>query len=215
MSQTDNKTTQTNNQTVRVPVLSPDGQPLMPTLPSRARRWLRDGKAKVAHNDLGIFQIQLISEPSGRNLQQISVGIDPGKKFSGVGVQSAKATLFKCHVILPFVNVTKKMTTRRILRRARRGRRINRNIAFNKRTHKQKRFSNRCNKKLPPSIKANRLLELRVFKEIVKIFPVSKVFYEYVEAKGSKGFSPVMVGQKVVIEWLKSLCANVQTRFGW
>ncbi|WP_446394221.1 RRXRR domain-containing protein [Coleofasciculus sp. E1-EBD-02] len=40
---------------LRVPVLSKSGKPLMPSLPSRARRWLRDGKAKVVHNDLECF----------------------------------------------------------------------------------------------------------------------------------------------------------------
>jgi hypothetical protein len=45
---------------VRVPVLNVAGHPIMPTKASRARRWLRDGKAKVVHNDLGVFQIQQI-----------------------------------------------------------------------------------------------------------------------------------------------------------
>jgi hypothetical protein len=73
---------------MRVPVLSPEGKPLMPTKPSRARRWLNTGKAKVVHNDLGIFTVQLVSEPSDIKVQTISVGIDPGKKYSGIGVFS-------------------------------------------------------------------------------------------------------------------------------
>lgn len=102
----------------RVAVLSPDGTPLMPTKPSRARRWLRDGKAVVARNNLNVFCIQLVIEPSGRNTQDVVVGIDPGKLFSGAGVQSSKFTLFITHLILPFKSVTQKMTARRILRRA-------------------------------------------------------------------------------------------------
>lgn len=68
---------------IRVPVLSPDGKPLMPTKSSRARKWLRDGEAKVVKNDLNIFQIQLINEPSGRNKQDIVLTDDPGSRYSG------------------------------------------------------------------------------------------------------------------------------------
>ncbi|WP_204105367.1 MULTISPECIES: RRXRR domain-containing protein, partial [Spirulina sp. CCY15215] len=90
--------------------------PLMPTKPSRARRWLKEGKAKVAYNDLGVFCVQLLQEPSGEETQEIAVGIDPGKLYSGVGAVSSKATLFKAHLQLPFKSVTQKMTARRILR---------------------------------------------------------------------------------------------------
>lgn len=105
----------------RVLVLTPDGTPLMPTKPSRTRRWLRDGKARMVHKDLNIFCIQLLAEPSGYITQDVVVGIDPGKAFSGVRVQSSKFTLFMAHLILPFKLVTTKMTNRRRLRRARRG----------------------------------------------------------------------------------------------
>lgn len=199
---------------IRVPVLAPDGTPLMPTTPSRCRRALRDGKAKVVHNDLGIFCIQLIAEPSGKETQDIVIGVDPGKKFSGIGVASARATLFLAHLVLPFSSVTKKMIGRRILRRARRGRRINRKIAFKLRAHRQKRFDNRKQSKLPPSIRANKQLELRVVKEIIRLFPVSNIVYEVIKARGDQGFSPAMVGQFKQIEWLREL-APINTQFGW
>ncbi|WP_414756423.1 RRXRR domain-containing protein [Anabaena sp. CCY 9910] len=199
---------------MRVPVLDKDRKPLMPTKASRARRWLKEGKAKIVHNDLNIFCIQLLMEPSGYNKQPIALGLDPGKKFTGVGVQSAKFTLFMAHLILPFSDVTKKMSGRLILRRARRGRRINRKVAFCKRAHRQKRFENRKQNKLPPSIRANKELELRVTKEIIKLFPVTQITYEYIKAKGDKGFSPVMVGQKVMLQWLSEI-APTNTQEGW
>ncbi|MEQ8539845.1 MAG: RRXRR domain-containing protein [Coleofasciculus sp. D1-CHI-01] len=198
----------------RVPVISPGGHPLMPTKASRARRWLRQGKAKVYPNDLNVFAIQLIFNPSGHDTQDVAIGIDPGKLFSGVGVQSYKATLLLLHLILPFPNVTKKITARRILRRARRGRRINRKLPYKQRCHKAKRFDNRVHKKLPPSIRANRQLELRVVKKIVRLFPISNIVYEYIKARGDKGFSPVMVGQKVMLKWLEKL-APTTTQYGW
>lgn len=202
----------------RIPVLAPDGTPLMPTTPSRCRRWLREGKAKVVHNNLNVFCIQLVVEPSGRSTQDVVVGIDPGKLFSGVGVQSSKFTLFMVHLVLPFRSVTQKMAARRILRHARRGRRINRNLPYNKRSHRQKRFDNRKQKKLPSSIRANKQLELRVVKELLKIFPISHIRYEIIKARTEngkgKGFSPAMVGQHQMLQWLKQ-SRSTATQEGW
>lgn len=85
---------------------------------------------------------------------------------------------------------------------------------FHLRAHREKRFDNRRGNKLPPSIRANRQLELRVVTELCRLFLVSKIVYEYVEARGSKSFSPVMVGQKLMLGWLSRL-APVETRFGY
>jgi len=199
---------------IKIPVLSCDGKRLMPTKPSRARRWIRDGVALGRWSDLGVFYVQLIQPPSGETTQMIVVGVDPGKLYSGVGVQSPKATLFLAHLILPFQTVKDRMESRRIMRRGRRGRRINRNVNYAKRAHRQARFDNRRQHKLPPSIRSNRQFELRVVADLCRLFPVSKIVYEYVEARGSKSFSPVMVGQRVMLGWLSKL-APTETKFGY
>lgn len=87
---------------MRVPVISILNVPLMPTLPSRARRWISEGKAVGKFNKLGIFYVQLTCEPSGTQTQEIVIGLDPGKMFSGVAVQSKKYTLQMLHLVLPF-----------------------------------------------------------------------------------------------------------------
>ncbi len=199
---------------MRIPVLDGKNQPLMPTKPSRARKWIRDSKAIARFNDLGQFYVQLADEPTGTQTQPIVMGIDPGKLYSGIGVQSARFTLFTAHLVLPFQKVKDRMEQRATMRRTRRGRRINRKVAFSKRAHRQKRFDNRRGSKLPPSIRANRQLELRVVSELCKVLPVTGIVYEIVEARGSKSFSPVMVGQKVMLEWLAEF-APVETRKGW
>lgn len=189
----------------RVPVLNPDGSPSMPTKPSRARRWLREGKAKVVYNDHYIFCVQLVVEPSGRNNQPIAIGIDPGKAYSGLGVQSAFFTLFMAHLVLPFQAVKDRMDTRRMMRRNRRYRKCRRRPA---------RFNNRRFKKIPPSIKANRQLELRVVKELLAIYPITSIVYEVVKADSSKSFSPVMVGQYWMLSQLEALRPTYQ-KYGW
>ncbi len=209
----------------RVPVVDKDNKPLMPTKCSKARKLVRENKAIGKWNKLGQYYIQLTFEPSGRQTQPIVIGLDPGKKYSGIGVQSSKVTLFTAHLVLPFLPVKKRMEQRAMMRRNRRGRRINRKLAFELRAHRQKRFDNRRNKKVAPSIRANRQLEIRVISELCKVYPISGVVFEYVKAdvdltSGRKkaragiGFSAVMVGQKWALEQLSKL-ATVVKKFGW
>ena len=131
----------------RVPVISKDGKPLMPTKPSRARRWIKEGKAIGKFNDLGIFYVQLTDEPSDNKTQPIAIGIDPGKLFSGIGVQSSLFTLWKAHLELPFKRVKEHLDNRRLMRKGRRGRRINRQNQFNLRVHRQYRVCKRTKSK--------------------------------------------------------------------
>lgn len=193
----------------------------MPTTPARARKWIQSGKAVKRWSDCGQFYVQLTVEPSGRDTQDIVIGVDPGKKYSGIGVQSVRFTLYTAHLILPFQTVKDRMDARRLMRRGRRGRRINRQIEFSKRAHRQKRFENRRQAKLPPSIRANRQLELRIVSELCKIYPVTEIRYEYVradvdltsgrkKARSGKGFSAVMVGQKWMLQQLEQFAPVVK-----
>src|SRR5712691_10258059 len=74
-----------------VPVLGPHQQPLMPTTPARARKWLTSGRATAFWKG-GIFCIRLNAEPSAWEVQPIAVGIDPGSKREGYSVVSAAHT---------------------------------------------------------------------------------------------------------------------------
>lgn len=206
---------------LRVPVVDSNHQPLMPTTSARARKWVESGKAIKRWSDCGQFYVQLTVEPSGRNTQNIAIGLDPGKNFSGIGCVSALFTLVAAHLILPFKTVRERMDNRRLMRRGRRGRRINRKVEFSKRAHRQKRFANRRQGKLAPSIHANRQLELRIVAELCKIYPIAEIRYEYVRAdvdktsgrkgaRSGKGFSPVMVGQSWMLEQLSKFAPVVK-----
>jgi hypothetical protein len=208
---------------IRVPVVSQDGKPLMPTKASRARRWVKQGKAVSKWSDMGVYYVQLLT-PAGEETQPVVVGVDPGKSYAGIGVQSAKFTLTIFHLILPFGRVRQRMEQRRMLRHSRRSRRINRKKIFKLRNHRQVRFNNRKQSKVPPSIKASRQLELRVVKELSKIFPLTAIGYERVRAdidqtkrkraKSGSCFSPVMSGQLWAISQMQTI-APVFIREGW
>ncbi len=62
-----------------VPVIDQNQRPLIPTKPSRARRWIKSGKATPFWKK-GLFCVRLNIEPSNRNIEAIVCGIDPGSK---------------------------------------------------------------------------------------------------------------------------------------
>jgi len=151
-------------------------------------------------------------------------GTDRGKYFTGIAFQTRLATIALFHACLPGFyksknigkknetldrqSVTGKMAKRAELRRTRRGQRINRNKPFNQRNHRQKRFSNRRKKKLPPSVLSNRQMELRILNEMALILPITQIRDESCGGdtkKNGKGISPVTVGQ----EWFRSEASKI------
>lgn len=80
-----------------VPVVDKNQQPLMPTTPSRARRWIKEGKATPFWKR-GVLCVRLNVEPSGREVQLIAVGVDPGSKkeaFPFANVQKHDLNLYR------------------------------------------------------------------------------------------------------------------------
>ncbi len=208
-----------NQVVTRIPVVSPDGKPLMPTTPARCRKWIQSGKAVGKRNKIGVFYVQLLREPSGTATQEIVAGTDRGKAFTGLAFQSKLATIAIFHACLPGFykskkkskdrqSVTGKMDKRAELRRTRRSQRIDRKKPFKLRNHRQKRFSNRRGNKVPPSVKANREMELRILSEMSKILPISEIRDEACggdSKKNGRGISPITVGQ----EWFRSEASKI------
>ncbi len=212
------------NQASRVPVVDPDGKPLMPTTPARVRKWIVQGKAIPKRNKLGVFFVQLTNKPSGYSTQPIIAGVDRGKCFTGIAFQTKLVTIALFHACLPGFyksknlgkknqtldrqSVTGKMDKRAELRRTRRGQRINRKRPFKLRNHREKRFNNRRHKKLPPSVLSNRQMELRILNEMALILPISEIRDEACGGNTKKnglGISPVTVGQ----EWFRAEASKI------
>lgn len=215
------------SQVTRVPVISAEGKPLMPTTPARARKWIHSGKARPLRNDLGVFYVQLVGEPSGYEMQAVVVGTDRGKCFTGIAIVTKLATIAIFHLALPGFYKSKKdkknqskkdkldrqsvrgkMAKRAELRRSRRANRINRSQPFKLRNHREKRFSNRNQSKLPPSIRSNRQMEIRVLAQLANILPISEIRDEDCGGDtklNGKGISPVTVGQ----EWFRGIASSI------
>lgn len=126
-------------------VINKHGRPLMPTKPSKARKLLKNKKAKiVSYNP---FTIKLLYGSTGYT-QNIDLGIDLGSKHIGVAIVSEDKVLDKGEIELRD-NVSKNITTKRQYRRSRRNR---------KTRYREPRFLNRISNKkegwLPPSIQS-------------------------------------------------------------
>jgi len=146
-------------------VLNKYGQPLMPCSPAKARRLLRDKKAKVVGGP--IFTIKLVHGSSGYK-QDVVAGMDTGSKVVGTAAVANGKTVYLAETFLRGQEIKKKMEQRRMYRRTRRGR---------KTRYRMPRFLNRSastrKERLPPSVKHKLESHLREKKNIESILPVS------------------------------------------
>ncbi len=178
---------------ILVPVIDKNQHPLMPTKPSRARRWIQTGKATPFWNN-GIFCVRLNVDPSDTELQDIVVGVDPGSKKEGFSVKSEKHTYLNVQADA-HNKVGKKVEKRRELRRCRRSRKCpNRKNRTNKLANRER---------LPAGTRARWDWKLRVLNWLSKLYPISHVCVEDIKArtikcakKWNQSFSPLEVGKQ-------------------
>ena len=176
---------------MRVYVINKNGNPLMPCKPekplrpsaslrAKARKLLRDGKAKVVNRCPFTIQLQWACElplrPSAslreENVQEVRCGIDKGSHVTGFSCVGNGEILMSGE-IHHRTNIKDKMDKRRANRRNRRARKW----------YRPKRFLNRASSKrsgrLPPSIKANVEEVIRVVRKIP--LPISQIVIEDVQ----------------------------------
>jgi RRXRR protein len=175
-----------------VPVVDSENRPLMPTTSSRAKRWIKSGKATPFWIK-GVFCVRLNVEPSNTESQPIAIGIDPGSKREGFTVKSKSHTYLniQTHAI---DWVKDHVEVRRNMRRARR---------FRRSPCRQNRANRLVNKnRIPPSTKARWQWKLRIVNWLKLMFPISTIVVEDVKARKRKNgrkwnvsFSPLEVGK--------------------
>lgn len=195
-----------------VPVVDRNQKPLMPTKPSRAKRWIRQGKATPFYKK-GILCVRLNVEPSDNQKQEIAIGIDPGSKREAFTVKSEAHTFINIQTSTPYW-VKDTVNVRRIMRLNRRRKRTPyRQPRWNRASGLQKGI-------LPPSTLARWQWKLRICNWLAKIFPVSCFVIEDIKAhthggrKWNLSFSPLQQGKQWLYSRLEGL-AQVKTKQGW
>src|SRR6266568_6406315 len=150
-------------------VINQNEQPLMPCKPAKARKLLRDRRAKVIGRCP--FTIKLLWDCE-EHVQEVTLGIDKGSHVTGFCCVG-KGKILLSGAISHRLDVKEKMDGRRINRRKRR----------NRKWYRAARFLNRRSSKrsgrLPPSIKTNVEEVIRVVKQIP--LPISSIFIEDVQ----------------------------------
>lgn len=165
-------------------VLNKQGQPLMPTeRHGKVRRMLRDGFAHVVQ--LVPFTIQL-DYMSGKEVQEVSLGIDAGSKHIGVSASTERRELLAMQVE-ERDNIVKLIADRREARRTRRNR---------KTRYRAARFDNRRRNKgwIPPSIENKIQVHERIIRLVHAILPINKTTIEVAQFDLQKIKNPNISG---------------------
>ena len=148
-------------------VLSQRGEPLMPTKPQKAKKLLKQKKARVAGYDP--FVIQLLYA-TGETKQDITLGVDAGSKRIGVSATTQSQELYSAEIELRN-DVPALISTKKQYRRSRR---------YRKTRYRKARFNNRKRSEgwLAPSVQNKVNSHIRMINKIHDILPISKIVVE-------------------------------------
>lgn len=175
-----------------VVVVDKNQNPLMPTKPSRAKKWINSRKATPFWKN-GVFCVRLNVNPSDAYKQEVVVGVDPGSKKEGFTVKSESHTYLNIQADA-HNKVGKKIEKRRVLRRVRRSRKC---------PHRKNRTNRLANtERIPAGTRARWDWKLRILEWLSKIYPITDVCVEDIRAKTiehakkwNQSFSPLEVGK--------------------
>lgn len=168
-------------------VLNKNKEPLMPCSSAKARKLLRQNKAKVLRTEP--FTIQLLYGSSGYK-QDIILGVDAGSKHIGLSASTEQKELYAADVELRN-DIVDLLSTRRQCRRTRRNR---------KTRYRKPRFQNRVKSKnkgwLAPSIENKINTHFKVVVNTHKILPVTNIIVETASFDIQKIKNPEISGKE-------------------
>jgi hypothetical protein len=193
-----------------IPIISSNGNPLMPCHPARARQLLKQNKAKKQFTN-SICYLKL-SKTSQESIQDISCGIDSGSKREAITVKSKNKTFINI-LADARTGIKESLETRRNSRKSRR---------FRKTPCRKNKYNRKRNKNfIPPSTRARWNSKLRLINILKKIYPISIYVVEDIKAKSKEGkrnwnknFSPLEIGKKYFYNIIKTY-GNLILKEGW
>ena len=151
-------------------VINQNGNPLMPCKPSKARKLLRDDKAKVVHREPFTIKLKWLAT---EYIQPLTLGIDSGSKTVGSAVRDNNNQIYYLSEVELRQDIKSKLDQRRMYRRNRRSR---------KTRYRKARWENRKNSikngRYAPTImsKYNSLVKELIF--VSKILPIKNLIIE-------------------------------------
>ena len=164
-------------------VQSKDGKALMPCSKAKARKLLKEKKAIII--SFKPFTIKLIFHCENQ-VQEITLGIDPGYENIGISATSEKQEFFSAEVKLR-TDISKLLTEKRMYRIGRRS----------KLWYRKPRFLNRKKQKLlAPSIQHRLDSHIRILKKIFFLLPVTKINLETASFDVQKIKNPEIKGDE-------------------
>lgn len=167
-------------------VLNKQGKPIMPCKEAKARKLLKQNKAKIAKHEP--FAIQLLFDCENQT-QEVNLGIDAGSKHIGVSATTEKQVLYEADVELRNDTVNK-LSSRSEARRSRR----------NRLRYRPARFSNRIKSKhkgwLTPSIEQKINTHIQVIKHLYEVLPITKLIVETAQFDIQKINNPEISGKE-------------------
>lgn len=139
----------------------------MPTTPSRARRWLKEKRARVVRKEPFTIRLRFATH---EHIQPIKVGVDTGSKVVGIAAITNGEVVFQAEVHLRD-DIAEKMLQRRRYRRNRRSR---------KTRYRPARYANRGRPDgwLPPSVRSKCDATTKGVRFVASFLPVCQVNIE-------------------------------------
>lgn len=190
-------------------------KPLMPMKATRVRKFIEAGKAKIRYDrKLKQHYLQLFDFPSGKETQEITIGIDPGSTYDGVSVVSKNYH----HLNVELIQRPKKGKTSIHSFKMRQS--SNRRVRRSRLRHRPVRFSSRTSNKLTPTIRANLDFRKWLISKLIRLFPISKIVIEDVKfnhykSKNGRSFSIVEQGKTALYDFIRTIGVDLELYNGF